>query len=853
MQMRSVTVAVFTVWLAVWSGGFASAGEESDERVNADDVELVAQMSAAESGPAVARISDTIPDPEFSTNEMPDFGSVESADSPTGLSLFDGTLFDENVKPTQSLLLQPSLSPGVTATTRIGRSNFGIASPIATFERGNTSNANQNAFGSLGRGIGRVAVAAYIQGIESKTRQSTDTGNLFFKSPAALGIRAVRRQPIVTDSKIRGSRSAQLNASGSYWVPARMDLDTAISKIDSRLLQDVVAIRGPYSSLYGPGFDFVDFQLQMPPRYEQFGAGGSTSIDYKSNGEQWYGRQTIEGGDSDSGFRFSYGHRTGNDYESGDGTGIPSSYKSRDIEFAYSVDLSSDTRLEFSALRLDQTDVEMPGQAFDIDVLTTDAYEVTLIHEAGMLSDQFELSSWYNRTELVGSAQRSGKRQQFPFYDDLGFVGNTDVDSMSTGYTAAWTWLADSSSVTAGTDLRYLRQELNEITSGSLGFTNWQDRNSPIPRSHHSNPGLFYERTMQLSEDVLLTSGSRLDLVSANVDEEDAELNDTGVRQPFEDPLSLAEILGTDDFDRDFILGSTFLLAEAKLTRNWTGTLGYGYAERAPTLTELYAAEPFMFLLQSGLNTVTGDPNLRKERLWQLDVGLAYDNGCSRAGINGFHAWVRDYITFEALRDVGGEQLQLKFVNTDLATLAGGEAYIEHDASPWLTTFATMSYVEGRDHSRNGDFATQRHTTSPIPDSSTASQQVAGQPRGEFSGVAGADDEPLASISPLEARLGLRIHEMSRDPQWSVELSARVVDNQDRVASSLLETATPGFTIWDVRGYWRPSQQLTLVAGIENFTDKQYREYLDFRPRGNGALAVYQPGINFYFGSEISY
>ena len=68
---------------------------------------------------------------------------------------------------------------------------------------------------------------------------------------------------------------------------------------------------------------------------------------------------------------------------------------------------------------------------------------------------------------------------------------------------------------------------------------------------------------------------------------------------------------------------------------------------------------------------------------------------------------------------------------------------------------------------------------------------------------------------------------------------------------SLLETPTPGFTVYTVRGYWRTRNNLMMVAGIENFTDKNYREHLDFRsPNG---IQVFQPGINFYAGVERTY
>ena len=74
---------------------------------------------------------------------------------------------------------------------------------------------------------------------------------------------------------------------------------------------------------------------------------------------------------------------------------------------------------------------------------------------------------------------------------------------------------------------------------------------------------------------------------------------------------------------------------------------------------------------------------------------------------------------------------------------------------------------------------------------------------------------------------------------------------KDRVASSLLEAATPGFTIWDVRSYMRLTSSFTLLAGVENFTDKSYFEHLDFRSPGGSA--VFQPGRNFYFSTEVSW
>jgi outer membrane receptor protein involved in Fe transport len=503
--------------------------------------------------------------------------------------------------------------------------------------------------------------------------------------------------------------------------------------------------------------------------------------------------------------------------------------------------------VEFNGLRLDQTNVELPGQAFDIDFLCTDGYELTYVVEDLACCDQLDVGVWYNRTRFEGSAQRAGKRRQFPFYDFISFVGQTDVDSMSTGFRLASAWgCMECEWLTVGIDLRYLKQKLNEITSGRIALNIWNDANSPVPGSFFANPGLFFEYGAPVGNRWDVAAGGRVDLASADIVDDPAKLTSLGTES-----LPLAAILGTSDFTRTDALLAGYITGEYAINDCWAAQGALGYAERSPTLTELYAAETFMFVLQNGLNTVTGDPRLKRERLLQIDFGLTYDDGWFRGGITGFHGWAFDYITFENTGIIHGppagqvEQVQLKYVNTDLATFVGGELHGEFDISDWLTPFGTLSYVDGRDRSRNGGFATR--PASP----GNPSTRVPGLPRGSFSGVTGAAQEPLPSIVPLECRLGVRVHQPSELPRWGAELSARIVDGQDRVATSLLEVPTPGFTVWDLRAYWRATDCFLMVAGVENLGDKNYRNHLDFRsPNG---IQVFQPGVNFYVGTELTY
>jgi outer membrane receptor protein involved in Fe transport len=666
-----------------------------------------------------------------------------------------------------------------------------------------------------------------IPGSEGILRVTTDTGNLLGKSPLGLGLGIQRRTPIVTDSRIRGQTTGQQLASGSYWFPARQDLDTMLSKIDSRIVQDVIIVKGPYSARYGPGFSFYDVELVGSPRYQDGKeVHGSTGLDYQTNGQQFYGRQNLWGGSEDWGFRVGYGHRTGNDYLTGDGTGIPASYKSRDVDVALGFDLSPDSHLEFSYLRLDQTDVEYPGQAFDMDFLVTDGYDLTYILENQAYFDYLTLDTWYNRTRFEGNSQRSGKRRQIPQLDDpLEFAGFTDVDAMSTGFRLATTWGApDDAQLTAGVDLRRLSQQLNETDISPLLDTSIADQNFnfPIPRSHSTNPGLLVEGVLPLGRRLTIKSGARMDWVFTDAVRSvpNTDLDADGTIDDLEESLGGA-------FDQSFTLGSAFVTAQYAIDPRWTASSGFGYAMRPPTLTELYAGLPFLAILQHGFTKVLGNPNLAAERLWQVDVGVDADYDRFRGSIRGFHAWVGDYITLQAFGNVPGmtnpDAALVQFINTDLATLAGVEGCVEHDWTDWLTCFGTLSYVEGRD---------QTHGIREYP---------------SFFGD--GPQEPLPGIVPLESRLGLRVHDPNEQRRWAVEFSARIVDNQDRVASSLLEQETAGFTTYDLRAYWQATDCMLLVAGVENLTDKYYREHLDLRT----GYGVFQPGRSFYFGTELQY
>ncbi len=666
--------------------------------------------------------------------------------------------------------------------------------------------------------------ASAVSGAETVTRFSNDVGDLLNKSDSSIGVEVQRRSPIVTDPRIRGYHVGQIvtYADGGFHFPARLDLDTIVSKIDSSVIRDAIVLRGPYSVRYGPGFAFLDVETLETPRYACFEAHGSSFFGWKSNGNQLRGRQTVYGGAEDWGFRLGYLFNVGDDYTMGNGQELPTSFHMQTVDFAYGFDLTKNSKIEFKGIYQTQHDVLFPGLFFDLDRQETQTYAVHFETRNQDYFDRMDLDVWYNYTWLKGDAQRLSKRIQIPELNDpaFGLIAFTDAGTMSTGFSNVFTWGKEKEwQISLGYDMRYLSQELNEFDSFAAtrqivpdGFFNF-----PVPRSHMYNPGIFIDTTVPVSCEWTVKAGFRLDFVNTDIDD-----TPVGASDEF-----LAFNLGTKNFDREFVLWSAYTTSEYKLFDGMTALAGFGAGQRPPSLTELYAAQPFLAVVQNGLNFVVGDPTLRPEKLLQFDLGLRADYETFRAGANGFYAYVHDYITYDAFGSIFGNQgLGFNFVNTDRAILVGFESYVEVDVLDWLTPFATCNYVRGTDETRGDRTA------------NFLGQQIGA-----------GESEPLPGINPLDARLGIRIHESGTNPRWGVESSVRLVDDQNRAALSLGELPTGGFTIVDIRSYWMPTNYLTISAGVENVGDVFYREHLDLRT----GLGVFQPGRNFYLAAEVRY
>jgi len=701
----------------------------------------------------------------------------------------------------------------------------------------------------FGGGLGARSAAAEhgTSAVEQVTSgQINNTGKADLTealSQTSLAVQMQRRGQVQGNPFIRGFKNQQIYSQldGQYFLPIRTDLDTITSKIDPGIVQDVIVIEGPYSVQYGPGFSFFDIVTAPTPRNQraQYRSSGS----YIMNGSGFYGRETVSGGGSNYGYRFSYGHRNANDYKTGGGGGsplnpfnlergarIPSHYNYGDFLGDVGYDLAADTRLEVSYRRFDQNHTAYPGQFFDIASQESNALNLRLIDtDPTQRYSKRILQGWYNRSNMTGNTLNpssqgivaqieNGLITTSNFPPGTTFQGNTVGDVMSTGGRVATTYGdLDDVNLTTGIDARVLSQRITEfydITSPdpvppSTLFS------TGMPRSRLANPGAFAEMTLPWSSSFKTRIGGRGDYVYTAADSSQINPN-TG-------SLPAGSVFHKNDGLYSFYMTNT-----AELNRNWTANVSFGQAQRPPTLIDRYADGVFLGILQSGFSRVIGNPGLSKERNWQIDASLSanYDN--YRGSLRGYQSWVINYITYSVFPviDPTGARI-LNTINTPLATLSGFETFHEFgEANNWIKPFAAVNYVYGVDQTIH---------------------------------------QALPQIPPLQSRLGFNFQRGGGNSPWGISTYARVVAHQDRngyLRTTLnapevtsVELRTPGFTTANIQGYWQAGRNLTVFAGIDNAFNRFYIEHLSLHTGGlnNPNTWAWSPGCSPYVNVEWTY
>ncbi len=693
----------------------------------------------------------------------------------------------------------------------------------------------------------------------------TSVGDLLEQAPS-VSLR--RTSALNLDPRVRGFHSGELNASadGMTQLKTRIDIDSLFSQINPGFVQSLEVIDGPYTSLYGPGFAFLNAELLTPPRYtDGIETHGSTRFSHGTNGRQIYNLERLWGGGEDWGYQLAYGLRVGNDYRTGNSgydARVPASYRTQDVLFSFSGDLTANSRLEFDYIRQDMWDVELPGIAYDVRRGMTDQFNVRYVLQDRLSGpEQFVIQYWNQRTPYNGDNFNESKRRTFsdvligqPFPNTLGGALINNGISKSSGVRFLST-LGDVDTIrwTSGADWRLVEQFYREIDFMADGEIAFGGNTFGIPRSSLQDIGIFTHLTNPITKEFSVSVGGRFDHINPFLD--------VGNLATFLGPdFTLADVLaGTEQ--KSHYLGMGYVAADYQASKWLRVNAGAGYAMRNPNLAELYSAEPFVPLIRFGNSYVDGNSDLDSEGTIQFDVGVTgtWKRGMLRA--RAFHNTIYDYIMpvpsnvssfvedgvptpqnlnrnyaafdpppvgFNLQSDAAA--LAYRYSNIDQVALWGTEFSGEYKLREWLAVVGSVAYVRGSNLAPVR-FDAGTLTLIPLP----------------FT-------EPLPGIYPLNSTFGVRIFE-PRANKWSFETLVRMVARQDRVASSLAELPTAGFTVVGLQGSYQVSESVRLFSSIENLFDRPYTQHgsLAIVNPGGAIDFVKEPGFSWFVGLEARF
>ena len=208
------------------------------------------------------------------------------------------------------------------------------------------------------------------------------------------------------------------------------------------------------------------------------------------------------------------------------------------------------------------------------------------------------------------------------------------------------------------------------------------------------------------------------------------------------------------------------------------------------TYSQGFRTPPFDSATMAFANTTYGyavipNANLKSERSNSFELGMKFKNERTRAQVTAFYNRYRNFIdrTEVGTASIGGRPIiQYQYQNLDRVKTYGAEASAAYKFLPGWQVSGSIAWMRGK-------------------------QQ---------------DGTPLDSAYPLNGVLGLDYAQ----EKWGVDTKLRWSKKHSRVSSDSIFQA-PGYGVWDVGAWYKPSKNVEIGANIYNIGNKKYWQHAD--------------------------
>ncbi len=575
--------------------------------------------------------------------------------------------------------------------------------------------------------------------------------------------------------------------------------------VDSYSLDSLELLKGPGSVLYGS--DAVGGTLQAftrMPEYAPEGGGdvwgGRLAARVASAERSVTGRAEGEYGSDQWAGLFGVTYKDFGDLEGGKHVGRQdkTGYNETDYDAKVRIALRGDRELIFAHMSVDQDDVwrthrtpygiswhgtdvgTEPVHTFDQDHSIT--YLRYIDREETLLYDELQTSVYYQRQEETKDVVKKDKTETVDGFDVQ--TWGTAADMVKE--TRIGTWAYGAEYIHDGID----SFRKNYKADGSLKSVGIQ---GPVAdNSAYHTAALYVQDRVRLSDRWELTLGGRATYARADI----------GRYENFDTQPHTPASMNADWFD----LSGQSRLAYHVIEELWLVYVSVSQAYRAPGLSDLTR-----FDVSRSSDVETPSTNLDPEKFLCGEVGTRVTADPVAWQVAYFYTRINDLIIRQAATD------------GTYSKLNGGDGYV-HGVESELQVRLSKHWL-----SRTGFTWMEGYTDYDTADGTKIT-------------------EPVRTM-PLTAYTALRWE--SEDHRFWAEAAERATDDEDRLtAADKTDTqrippgGTPGYAVTDLRCGLRLKHNVSLVAGVENIFDKDYRIH------GSGSN---EPGRNFILSAEYRF
>ena len=290
--------------------------------------------------------------------------------------------------------------------------------------------------------------------------------------------------------------------------------------------------------------------------------------------------------------------------------------------------------------------------------------------------------------------------------------------------------------------------------------------NKTFPDSKRKTFSVYAQDSLTFGNGIVLTPALRYEKDKLNTSTDQAYLN--------------ANPSGTATRFNDSALTPSLRLS-VPMGEQFTGFATYSQGFRTP---------PFDSATMAFANTTYGyavipNANLKSERSNSFELGMKFKNGRARAQVTAFYNRYRNFInrTEIGTSTVGRRPIiQYQYQNLDHVKTYGAEASAAYKFLPGWQVSGSIAWMRGK-------------------------QQ---------------DGTPLDSAYPLNGVLGVDYAQ----EKWGGDTKLRWSKKHSRVSSDSIFQA-PGYGVWDVGAWYKPSKNVEIGANIYNIGNKKYWQHAD--------------------------